>query len=172
MNIFKETVFIAEIALQSEIALRAGEQLQATKDNSDKIGVWSSIQSILIAAGNVSKILWNQKFKIRAEELRRQLNVDENNILSNRRFRNKFEHYDEHIEEWFEDPPSEIHIDLAMNPSMLFGQNLNKVHRGYNSFNNTLILGGKSLQLDSVLNALKEIKQNCSPYLPPPLPPL
>src|SRR5258705_13763149 len=98
MTELQEMVFIGEIVLQSKIAQRAAERLQATQKNFDKVEVWCSIQSILVAAGNVSKILWpNQKHKVRGERLRQILKVQKSNLLSDRRFRNHFEHYDERI---------------------------------------------------------------------------
>ena len=98
-----EMVFISEIVLQSKIAELAAKRLSAIKDNFDQIEVWSSIQSILVAAGNVSKILWPQekKYAVRGKRLRELLKVDDNNILSDRSLRNHFEHYDDRIEKWF-----------------------------------------------------------------------
>jgi hypothetical protein len=58
MTGLQEMVFMGEIVLQSKIAQRAAERLQVANDNFDEVEVWGSIQSILIAAGNVSKILW------------------------------------------------------------------------------------------------------------------
>ena len=109
-----EMVFIGEIVLQSKIAELAAKRLSASKDNSDQIEVWSSIQSILVAAGNVSKILWPQKEKYagRGERLRELLKVDDNNILSDRKFRNHFEHYDERIEKWFQGKSSAVYSDF------------------------------------------------------------
>jgi len=97
-----EMVFIGEIVLQSKIAELAAKRLSASKESFDQIEVWSSIQSILVAAGNVSKILWPQKEKYagRGERLRELLKVSEDNILFDRKFRNHFEHYDERIEDW------------------------------------------------------------------------
>lgn len=166
MGILQEMVFMSEIVLQSKIAQRTANRLEATKENFDNIETWCSIQSILIAAGNVSKILWpNRKYKNRGEKLRKLLNVDNDHLLSDRKFRNHFEHYDERIEVWFENQPSSVYHDLAMNPSIYFGQRPNNSHRGYNSFDNTLIFRGESLDLNAVLNALKEIKFSCSQYV-------
>lgn len=164
MFIFHETILLDEIILQIKISFRAAERLEATKTSFDKIEVWCSIQSILVAVGNVSKILWpNNKYKMRGERLRKLLNVENNNILSNRKFRNSFfEHYDEKVEEWFKNHKGGVYIDLAMNPS-LRGEN-NFGHRGYNSFNNTLIFRGELLDLNEVLIALKTIHDNCKPY--------
>jgi len=159
-----EMVFIGEIVLQSKIAQRAAERLQATHNNFDKVEVWCSIQSILVAAGNVSKILWpNQKYKVRGERLRQILKLENDNPLSDRKFRNHFEHYDERIEDWFNNQTSAVYTDLAMNSS-LRGTTASLDHRGYNSFNNTLIFRGESLDLGKVLKALEEILGNCKPY--------
>jgi hypothetical protein len=71
MNSLREMILIDEIVLQSKIAQRAAERLRATHDDFDHVETWCSIQSILVSAGNVSKILWpNKKYKIRGETLR------------------------------------------------------------------------------------------------------
>ncbi len=159
-------VLISEIVLQAKIAQRAAERLQSTHDNFDKVEVWCSIQSILVAAGNVSKILWpvKKEYNSRGEKIRQLLNVEADNPLSDRTFRNRFEHYDERIDDWFNNQPRAVYSDLSMNPS-LRGPMATNDHRGYNSFNNTLVFRGKSLDLNEVLNALEEILNNCKAYV-------
>jgi hypothetical protein len=165
MTVLQEMILISEVVLQSKIAHRAANRLQATHDNFDQVEVWCSIQSILIAAGNVSKILWpNHKYKSRGEKLRQMLNVNDDNLLSARKFRNHFEHYDERIEDWLNNQSSAVYTDLSMNPS-LRGSMATNDHRGYNSFNNILIFRGESLDLNEVLKALEEILDNCRPYV-------
>lgn len=165
MNGLQDMVFIGEIVLQSKIAQRAAERLHATQDSFDRVEVWCSIQSILVAAGNVSKILWpNRTNKTRGERLRQILRIESTSILSDRKFRNHFEHYDERIEEWFTSSSSGVYIDLSMNPS-LRGDLPRNDHRGYNSFNNTLIFRGESLDLNEILKALEEVYNNCKPYV-------
>ena len=165
MKEFKELVLIDEIVLQSKIAQRANERLQATQESLDRLEVWCSIQSILVATGNISKILWpiNKNNKLRGERLRQILKVEETNILSDRTFRNHFEHYDERIEELFNNASSLTYRDLAMNPSFR-GASIANVDRGYNSFNNTLIFRGEVLDLNNIFKALEEILNNCKPY--------
>jgi hypothetical protein len=46
------------------------------------------------------------------------LRVENTNILSSRKFRNYFEHYDEQIDDWFKHQTSAVYTDLAMNPSL------------------------------------------------------
>lgn len=165
MKGIEDMVFLGEIVLQSKIAKRAAERLEATHTNFDNVEVWCSIQSILVAAGNVSKILRppDKKYKMRGVRLRQILKVEDDNLLLDRKFRNNFfEHYDAKIEEWFSNHSSGVYIDLAMNPSFP-GRNLNS-HRGYNSFNNTLEFRGQILDLNDILKALDLIFENCKPY--------
>lgn len=165
MNVIQDMAFCGEIVLQVKIARRAAERLEATNDNFDHVEVWCSIQSILVAAGNVSKILSppDKKYKMRGERLRQVLNVEDDSVLLDRKFRNNFfEHYDSRIDEWFINNPTGVYIDLAMNPSFP-GRNLNS-HRGYNSFNNTLEFRGEILDLDALLMAMEKIFENCKPY--------
>jgi len=168
MTGLQEMILIGEIVLQSKIAQRAAERLQANHDNFDHVETWCSIQSILVAAGNVSKILWpNEKYKIRGERLRQLLKVKKDNPLSDRKFRNHFEHYDERIEEYFKDNSQGVYIDLAMNPSLrsgIFNDPPLNTHRGYNSFNNSLVFRNEILYLDEVLKALDNILNNCKSY--------
>lgn len=165
MKGIEDIVFLSEVVLQTKIAKRAAERLEVTQNNFDKIEVWCSIQSILVAAGNVSKIFWppDKIYKTRGERLRQILKVEDDNVLSDRKFRNHFfEHYDARIEEWFSNHSSGVYIDLAMNPSFP-GRTLNS-HRGYNSFNNTLEFRGEVLDLNEILNALEEIRNNCKGF--------
>lgn len=161
-------VFLSEIVFQSKIAQRASDRLRATRDHFDKLEVWSSIQLILVAAANVSKILWPQKkYKSRGDLLRKLLNVDQNNLLSDRRFRNHFEHYDEKIENWFKDQPSAVYRDLEIDPfKSIWGITDHNKNRTYDPIKQTITFRGESLDLEEVLNALEEIRLKCSPYTP------
>lgn len=168
MNGIQDMIFLGEIVLQSKIAQRAAERLQAANESFDHTEIWSSIQSILVASGNISKILWpNKKYEKRGERLREMLKVKQNNPLNNREFRNRFfEHYDEMVEEWFKDRVGGVYIDLSMNPS-ISGSGSNNTHRGYNAFNNSLVFRNKSLDLTVILKALNEIYNNCKLYVLP-----
>jgi len=165
MKGIQDMAFCDEIVLQVKIARRANERLAVTKDNFDQVEVWCSIQSILVAAGNISKILLppDKKYKLRGDRLRQMLEVKDDCVLLDRRFRNNFfEHYDSRIDEWFEKHPTCVYTDLAMNPSFP-GLNLN-THRGYNSFDNTLEFRGEILDLKAILIAMEKVYENCKFY--------
>ena len=165
MNGLHYMIFLGEIVLQTKIALRAFERLNENHNTFDQIEVWGSVQSILVATGNVSKILWpHSKYKQRGETLRKLLNINDENPLSDRKFRNHFEHYDERVETWLENQSSGCYVDLAMNPSLrTFGDP--NCHRGYNTFNSTLLFRGELLDMNIVIKALEEIKNKCAHYV-------
>ena len=163
-NALAELVFIGEIVMQSKIAERAAERLPATTDHFDPLEVWCSIQSILVAAANVSKILWPQRKRsaARGKTLRTLLNVDDHNLLSDRNIRNHFEHYDERIEKWFENDCSAVYRDSIIDPfESIWGRNPANLHRKYNPVTQTLTFRGESVDLAAILKALEEIRHKC-----------
>lgn len=120
MNGLLQITLLDEITLQAQIAIRAFERLNAKENKFDEIEIWGAIQSILVASGNVSKILWPSKeYRTRGKLLRDYLNIPYNHILAPRIFRNHFEHFDERVEEIFNKIPYGVYEDRAMNPSYL-----------------------------------------------------
>jgi len=170
MKALAEMVFISEIVLQSKIAKLSAKRLPTTYDNFDRIEVWCSIQSILVAAANVSKILWppNKKYAARGKKLRELLNISNDNILHNRDLRNHFEHYDERIEDWFKGKSSAVYSDLEINPfKSIWGNIPTNKHRSYNPLTKTLSFRNESFNLAAVLNELEDIRMKCRPFVLP-----
>ena len=170
MKALAELVFIAEIVMQTKIAKWAAGRLQATTDHFNEVEVLGAIQLILVAAGNVSKILWpsRKSSAARGEMLRKLLNVDNRNLLSDRKFRNHFEHYDERIEDWFEKNRSAVYMDSSIDPfKSIWGSNPANRHRVYNPLTQTLTFRGESVDLAALLNVLEEIRHKCRHFALP-----
>ena len=161
---FMKHIFLGEIEFQSQLAARAAEQLQTSTDNSDPIGIWAAVLTILVAAGNVSKILWppRPKFEPRGAALRALLEIDESNALSNRRLRNHFEHYDERIEDWLTSGHSANYTDQIIGslPGFL-SQFPGNAHRSYDPSTQNVSFRGESMNLGSILGALATVRQKC-----------
>ena len=156
-----EMALIGEIVTQSKFAEKAAVQL--TK-SSDSVEVWGSIQSILVAAANVSKILWpaRKRYMARGKQLRELLGVDDDNLLSDRTFRDHFEHYDERIEDWFDNNNSAVYMDSRIDPFEPTPWSLPQFfHRSYNPISQTLSFRNESIDLAAVLAALAEIREKC-----------
>ena len=156
-----EMALIGEIVTQSKFAEKAADQLAKS---SDSVEVWGSIQSILVAAANVSKILWpaRKRYRARGKQLRELLGVDDDNLLSDRTLRNHFEHYDERIEDWFDNNKSAVYMDSRIDPFEPTPYSLPQLfHRSYNPTSRTLSFRNESIDLAAVLAALAEIREKC-----------
>lgn len=162
-----EMALIGEIVTQSKFSEKAAEQLSIS---SDPIEVWGSIQSILVAAANVSKILWpiRKKYITRGKQLRELLGVDDDNMLSDRNFRNHFEHYDERIEDWFDNNNSAVYTDSIIDPFEPTPLSMPQVfHRKYNPMSRTLYFRNESIDLTVVLAEIAKIRMKCRNFALP-----
>ena len=162
-----EQVLISEIVNQSKFAEKAAEQLAKS---SDSVEIWGSIQSILVTGANVSKILWPNKkrYIARGKQLRELLGVENNNLLFDRTFRNHFEHYDERIEDWFDNNNSAVYRDYRIDPFEPTPLSLPQFfHRSYNPINGILSFRNESIDLVAVLAALAEIRHKCGNFALP-----
>ena len=99
--------FQSEVASQGRMALLSFEEMLLALAHPghkkiDMLKFWKAVQSILVFSGNVSKLFWppDPKYKARATELRASLGIENDNVLNDRKLRNCFEHFDEHLEEW------------------------------------------------------------------------
>lgn len=156
-----EMALIGEIVTQSKFAEKAADQLDKS---SDSVENWGSIQSILVAAANVSKILWpaRKRYMARGKQLRELLGVDDDSLLSDRTLRNHFEHYDERIEDWFDSNNSAVYMDSRIDPFEPTPLSLPQLfHRSYNPTSRTLSFRNESIDLAAVLAALTEIREKC-----------
>jgi hypothetical protein len=95
-------IFQTEVERQASFGLIAATELDTALRSGDMDRIWYSVQSLLIAAGNISKLLWPSRSRIfkRGEELRASFNVSDSSPLEPRTFRNHFEHFDERLEQW------------------------------------------------------------------------
>jgi hypothetical protein len=91
-----------EVEWQCQMAGVALVDLAIALEASDEGRAWKELQSFLIAAANVSKLLFPSRegMRGRGEELRRSLGVPDDSPLKDRRLRNHFEHLDERLEDW------------------------------------------------------------------------
>ena len=162
-----EMALISEIVSQSKFAQKAADRLAKSAES---VEVWGFIQSILVAAANVSKILWpTRKRSIgRGKYLRQLLGVEDDNLLSDRTFRNHFEHYDERIEDWFEKSNSAVYMDSRIDPFEPTSFSLPQFfHRSYNPTNRVLSFRNEAIDLSAVLTSLADIREKCQPYALP-----
>jgi hypothetical protein len=102
MNKMLLRILQREVERQCKFALMAAQDSRQALQSRDIDRLWYSVQALLVAAGNTSKLLWPPKpiLPERAVELRASLSVDDGSPLEPRVFRNHFEHFDERLEKW------------------------------------------------------------------------
>ncbi len=159
-----EMALVGEIVLQVKLAEMAGKNLA---NASTSVEYWSAIQSILSASANVSKILWpaRDNRKARGDYLRDSLNVEEGHLLSDRKIRNSFEHYDERIEDWFEEHESSVYCDLALEahvPGLLMPSKFS--HRSYDQYTCDLKFRDEKINIRELLSELAKLREKCCSF--------
>src|SRR3954465_11314565 len=81
--------------------------------------VWFGIQSMLMAAANISKLLWGstgEEGEARQAALRESLEVDNSSPLRSRDLRNDFEHIDDRIRNFYESRAGRAYITRTIGP--------------------------------------------------------
>jgi hypothetical protein len=109
--------FIQDLAEQCMFVRMAKIDLKncLTSDNSGLDRPYYFLQSLVIALGNISKILWPRiKYKGRGIELRAFLEIKDDSPLKSRDLRNVFEHFDEYADDWFAEEERHRFSDRAV----------------------------------------------------------
>ena len=167
-------VFLAEIAWQCRLALCSVTNLRQAlaalrsqiEERTDiqvlQVNVWVNLQSLLIAASNISKIFWNKRehIKGRGEALRKALEVADDSALEVRNLRNHFEHYDERIDEWALNSKNRNLIDtLIGSPSRIqIGTEKKDWHRIFDPDTLTVWFWGIEYPLNPIIDEIQRIK--------------
>lgn len=157
----KKQLFFAQFSLDNiledtELILK-GKQIEQDK-------FWYFVQGLLVSVANISKILYPVKkyYRKRGDFLKKELNLSANSIFKNREIRNCFEHYDEHIDDFFGSlsQNGSIFIDSNMVEINIQGINMPVVFmRNYLPKTKTLTFKNISLNLDVVKKDLDMLKE-------------
>lgn len=150
-------VLVLEVERQAKFGLMAVSDLNAALASQDTDRVWYSIQSLLIAAGNVSKLLWPAKaYAERGQTLRQALSISDESVLAPRTFRNHFEHFDERLETWsVADPPRNFVDSNIGPPGMISGLDPASFLRNLDTKDWAVTFRGDAYQLRPIAAALQ-----------------
>lgn len=153
-------IFQCEVERQCQFSLIAAQDLQSAIGVVDMDRLWYSVQSFLIAVGNVSKLLWpsEERMSGRAVELKQSLGVDDNSPLEPRRFRNHFEHFDERLEKWATASKQRNFVDSNVGPAgMISGIDPEDYLRNFDTSNYALTFRGDVYKLQPIIDAIVEL---------------
>lgn len=149
-----------EVARQCRSALIAAEDLACALRKPDHDRVWYALQGLLIAAGNVSKLLWPSRERIpcRGELLRQILGVPDDSPLASRDFRDHFEHFDERLEDWILTSTRHGLVDANIGPpEVITWVDPQDRHRHFDPTTWTAYFRGTPYKLQPVVEALREL---------------
>lgn len=159
-----ERVFVMEIKRQCAFALIAAndinlalDKLAFDKNEIDRI--WYSIQSFLVATGNLSKMFWpSESKKPRGLYLRSIFKLKDDSPIAPRKFRNHFEHFDERLEHWASSSKRKNFVDSNVGPpGMIKGIDVKDYLRNFDNSNCAVTYRGDSYSLSPVIEAIKEV---------------
>ncbi len=108
MDAWITRTYIQELRNQAEAAELAAEDLDAALNTGNVARSFAAVQALLAAGAMVSKMIWpsprSPKWsRDRGEHLEQTLGVASMEVLRSRRVRNSLEHFDERLDEYFQD---------------------------------------------------------------------
>ena len=99
-------------------------------------------------------------------KLRSILEIDNGNILEERKLRNHFEHYDERIDDWFKTNKSAVYIDSKIEPFEPGISGFKQfAHREYNPLTREFIFRGEKFDIGGLLVELEKLTEKCGQYV-------
>jgi len=89
----------------------------------DQTNIWPSVTALLVAAANMSKLMWGQAGKLAAERkpLRDSIGVEDTSPLRQTSMRNHYEHFDERLDEWWKNSKQHNIADRLIGPMGMIG---------------------------------------------------
>ncbi len=153
-------IFLLELQRQARFGLMAGHDLNQALAALDLDRLWYSVQSLLVAAGNVSKLLWPSDPKIpdRAATLKQALNVPDDSPLEPRTFRNHFEHFDERLETWATSSDHRNVVDSNVGPpGAIVGIDPGDFLRNFDPTSGAITFRGDTYDIQPIAQALTEV---------------
>lgn len=162
MDEFLLRQFQLEIERQCQFAMIALQDMDEASANSDGKLFWYSVQGFLVATAKVSRFLWpdNPRLPERGRTLRESLGVRDDSPLKDRTFIERFENYDDRLEEWHETSSEHRFFDSYTEPlDVLAETHMGDRFRGYNFEEEALLFGGEPYPIKPVAAALEELTE-------------
>jgi hypothetical protein len=138
--------------------LRAAINTAVASANQDQL--WVGCQMFLVGAGNLSKLFWGRKGKLREQRrpLRESLGVADDSPLRDVDMRNNFEHFDERIDRWWRESPRHNNLDrMVGSPNMVSGLDNIDRFRVFDPSTGCIIFWGETFALQPIATEVERI---------------
>ena len=164
-----------EVRRQCRFAMFAGSDLYHALQAKDQDRVWYSVQGILVACTNLSKLLWpnehgaSDRRSSRAttvtrvlghgEALRDSLGVPSDSLLQSHSLRNCVEHFDEELEAWASSSEKRTLIDTNLGPTPAVRTDAGEILRNLDPATLVLTIRGESFELRPLLHEVATLHE-------------
>ena len=164
----KEILFGQELARQARYVAGADRELRAALAAGDADGTWYAVQCLLVAAANMSKILWPPAPEAEfGSRLRAWVGVDDTSPLRSRVLRNSFEHFGRELARWIREHREDVLADALISdfhPSEFLPHQL--VLRHFEPRALAVSFLGERLDLEPLIAAARDVRQRLRDYSP------
>lgn len=126
--------------------------------------LWYSVQSFLVASGNISKLLFgdNTRLYTQRAELRGSLGIDDSSPFhfSKRGARNYFEHFDKSLETWFNASTRHNFVDTNVGAlNMIGGNDEYDFIRNFDPEKMAITFYGDECLMMPIVDAVKQLRE-------------
>ena len=156
---FKKRIFLSEIRKQCEFANLSLKKMTSflNSEERDTLQFWSDVQSFLVATANVHKLIFNKDEQL-SKQLQTELNAHEKTLRKGKHVRNRFEHLDEDILEWYENSKNHNIAQYNIGPrGMIVGLEKKSEFKAYYTGENVICSYGKEINVIEVSQELGKI---------------
>ncbi len=151
-----------EVERQCQFAMIALQDMDEASANSDGKLFWYSVQGLLVAVDNVSRMLWppNPEAAGRGALLRKNLGVGEDSPLTARAFVERFLGYDQALLNWYEASEHRRFFDSYTEPLDVLAETPpGDRFRGYQLEKNALLFHGENYEIAPISRAVEELQR-------------
>jgi hypothetical protein len=163
--------FQREIERQCQFGMIALQDMDEASADGDGKLFWYSVQGLLFAMENISKLLWppGPGSGERGTILRQNLEVADDSPLASRDFVERFLRYDESLEEWHASSEHRRFFDSYTEPLDVLAETPpGDRFRGYQLEKNALLFHGETYPLEPVSRALEELQRKAEEEMQKP----
>jgi len=162
MDLMLLRMFQRQIAFQCQGILIATTQINGLlqQPSANQAELWIAVQSLLTSAANISKACWGQggKYEKERQPLRRSLKITKKSPLRKVWTRNRFDHYDEALDDWWQKSKNRNHLDMMIGPpSMVKGFANVERFRVLDPTTMNLIFWGRAFNLQKVVSEAERV---------------
>jgi hypothetical protein len=160
METFVLRILQDQVAFQCKAASIAALHVNESLVTRDIEGTFIALQSLLVAAANLSKLFWGSRGRKESERtpLRDSLGVANDSSLRDPDLRNDFEHFDERVERWFKTSEHRNYLGRMIGPTnTVVGMATGDRFQQFDPQSGVVTFWDNSVQLNAVLAEINRI---------------